>query len=52
MPTKYDNLLLIYIFKTSLSKIKKNKKGNNETRPKKKATWHAQSVCDEASTLL
>lgn len=50
MPTKYDNLLLIYIFKTSLSKIK-NKKGNNETRPKKKTTWHAQSVCDEASTL-
>ena len=26
MPTKYDTLLLIHIFKTNLSKIKKKKK--------------------------
>jgi len=40
MPTKYDTLLLIHVFKINLSKLKKKKKkkkkeGNYDTGPKK-----------------
>ena len=39
MHTKYDTLLLIYVFKTNLSK-------------KKKKVSYSQSTCDEASTNI
>ena len=53
MPTKYNTLLLIHVFKANLSKIKKKKK-NYDTRPKKrkeKTLSHMQSACDEASFI-
>ena len=50
IPTKYDNLLLIYIFKTDLSNF--FLKENYDTwhkKKKKKTSSHAHSTCDEAS---
>ena len=50
MPTKYDTLPLIHIFKTNSSKFFFKK--NYDTRPKikkKKASSYAQSACDATS---
>ena len=51
IPTKYDNLLLIYIFKTDLSNFFfKGKLWHlTQKKKKKKTSSHAQSTCDEAS---